>query len=435
MKFSNRWKAILAAIAGAGAITGGVLSRGGSKPAPAPIPDPRSSTYTLTVHVYKGDPAGDHKIVGAVIDSGELHATTDGAGNINLDGLPVGQREVCASAEGYSRECKTVTIPSGHLSLSLTPVAPPFVALSPLSTDGQIFRQGGQPWRWKGVTAFQLLDRFAHGEDISGFLADFKGFNILRVFLYTPPKDWGAKAWDVPSPDRVVAFLKRVELDGFYVELVLLTDDDSTRFTSVRALVVTLKAARPPNLLLEIGNEPRTHKDINTGALKSTLDASGFLYSSGDYEDSRRWFGQWIGFHSGRDGEWPRRAHDALDYYHGGGPNFPEEPALKVPAVCDEPIRPDQAGFNEADFRAYFGTCSLLGAGGTFHFESGKYGQRPTADEKRIAAVVLEALNHFPADAPKGAYSRPDEGGATLRTYKVGPYTVRIRPTDGRVFP
>lgn len=314
------------------------------------------------------------------------------------------------------------------------PPAPAIVSLAALGTDGPIFTANGQPFRWKGVTAFGLLNRFAKGEDISGFLSDFDGFNVLRVFLYTPVKDWGASAWNSPAPDVVLAFLKAVEAKGFYVELVLLTDDDATRIEPARQLVEALKAARPPNVVLEVGNEPQTHKAINTAALRATLAGSSFLYSSGDYEDSRKWFGNWIGFHSARDGEWPRRAHDAIDYFHGGGPNFPEEPALKVPAVCDEPIRPDQtAGNREQDFLAYFAACSLLGAGGTYHFESGKLGNRPTEDEKRFAAIALQGLSTFPADAPKGAYSRPDEGGATLRTYRVGPYVVRIRPTDGKV--
>lgn len=298
--------------------------------------------------------------------------------------------------------------------------------LGALSTHGPIFLCDGQPWRWKGASAFQLLDRFAKGEDLGAFLADCAGFNVLRVWPYVPAQDWGASAWESPAPAIVLAFLEAMAAAGFFVELTLLTDDAPARINPTIALVRALTAARPANLLIEVANEPITHKAIDTAALRRVCEDSGFLFSSGDYEDSRRWFGSFLTFHSGRDAEWPRRAHDALDYYHGGGPNFRTEPACRVPCVADEPIRPDQAGFNEPDFRAYFGACALLGAGATFHCESGKFARRFTDAERRIAAVCLDALDAFPVDAPLGAYRRPVE--RSLRTYVVGDHMVRIRP-------
>jgi hypothetical protein len=139
-------------------------------------------------------------------------------------------------------------------------------------------------------------------------------------------------------------------------------------------------------------------------------------------------FGSYLTAHTGRDGEWVRRAHDLLEYWTGGGPDAPTDPAHKVPAIADEPIRPDQAGYNAADFRAYFATCALLGGGATLHTETGKHSLPPTPDEARIAAVALEALNAFPADAPNAPYRRIDESGRSLRTYAIGNYMVRIRP-------
>lgn len=258
---------------------------------------------------------------------------------------------------------------------------------------------------------------------------------MLRVFDYTPVKDWGAAAWESCTADQWVAFLAYVGAKGWYVELVLLTDDDAARIGPAVALVQAL-TGRAGNLILEAGNEPATHKNINTAALRSVLESSGFLYSSGNYEDTRNWYGTWLGYHSARDGEWPRRSHDAIDYYHGGGPDFPEEPACKVPCVADEPAKlQDVTGNREQDWLAYFASCSLLGGGATMHTETGKYGQPPTPDEQVLIAAALRGLNAFPPDAPRGAYSRPDEGVATLRTYKVGAYTVRIRPTNGIVLP
>jgi len=325
---------------------------------------------------------------------------------------------------------------------------PPRPTLVPLETSGPIFLQAGQPWRWRGVSAFGQLDRFARGEDVSGFLEDFQGFNVLRVWTYVP---WHAKdgtfiGWNEPAPEVVLAFLERVARDGWYVEITLLTDDDTARIAYARHLVEVLAAARPPNVAIEIGNEPRTNgKAIDTRALQAVLDASGLLYSSGDYEDSRRAFGRYLTTHTARDDDWPRRAHDLLEWYAGGGPNDPSDPPHRVPIVADEPpkLPQDVTGDREADTLAYYGTVSLLGAGGTFHFEQGKYSAlkivqvdgvervvptdgRPTAEEKKFAALTLAGLNAFPVDAPRGAYRRPVE--RSLRTYVVGNYMVRVRP-------
>jgi hypothetical protein len=184
-------------------------------------------------------------------------------------------------------------------------------------------------------------------------------------------------------------------------------------------------------MFAEIRNEPQTHSQtVSTMRLKPAFDTSKLVYASGNYEVSPNAFGPYLVYHSQRDSEWPRRAHDALDYFNGGGPHKPSDPAHKVPCVADEPPKLDPSGgvpFSPDDWRAYFGTASLLGAGGTFHSETGKYGLPPTAEEQVLAAAALEGLDAFPADAPLGAYTRPND--STLRTYVVGNYSVRIRPT------
>jgi hypothetical protein len=400
-------------------------------PGPAPKVDPIVDVAPppvrpiLTVSLFDGDPARDEKIPGATVRLGGLTVTTDGAGNAAIANLNAGAYEVCTEAAGFVRGCVMATVPGPDIALVLEHIVLPTPALT---TSGPVFQQNGVDWRYKGLTAFGLLNRFAKGEDISGFLGDARGFNVLRIFLYTPKKEWGAAAWDQPPAEVVLAFLQRVGREGFYAELVLLTDDDPARVPPAAALIEQLSGKeKPTNLLIEIGNEPTTHKAIATAALRSAVQGSGFLYSSGDYEDSQRWFGSYLTAHTGRDSDWPRRAHDLLEYFIGGGPNAPSDPAHHVPIVADEPIRPDQAtGDRERDFLAYFATSSLLGAGATYHFESGKTGARMSADEKAFAAIALRGLDAFPPSAPRGAYRRPVE--RSLRTYAVGNYMVRIRP-------
>ncbi len=311
-------------------------------------------------------------------------------------------------------------------------VAIPIARLHP---DGPIFRTAdGAAWRWKGVSAFALLHRFAAGENITDFLEAYRGYNVLRVWLYVPRRNWGPEAWEPPPVATIRAFLARVARDGWYVELTLLTDDDPARLPWARQLVRDLAAPNPPpNLFLEIGNEPTTHKTIDTAALRADLETSGFLFSSGDYEDSSRFFGSYLTAHTPRDAEWPRKAHDLLEYFTGGGPNATTDPAHRVPIVADEPIRPDEApgdlDVKQRDYYAYGASCALLGAGATFHAQSTKWAQLPTDEERVMAAALLAGLSTFPADARLGAYRRIDEGQGSLRTYAMGPHMVRIRST------
>jgi hypothetical protein len=368
------------------AIAAAVLaSRGGGRKPEPPVPQP-PTTYTLTVHVFAGDPAADIKIPDALVASGDLRAVTDAEGNVNLTGLPAGPRHVCAIVTGLLDACADVTVPVDGLNISLVPPAPPVVTLGPLTTRGPIFLQGDTPWRWKGVSAFQLLDRFVHGEDITPFLDAYQGFNVLRVWLYVPRKDWGDRAWDTPTVGEILPFLWAVE------RARLLRRVDATHRRqpgTARAreeLIAQLAEQHPTNLLLEAGNEPQTHKAIDTAALIPAMQASGFPWTTGDYEDSARMQGTYGVTHTARDGEWPRRAHDVLEFYHGGGPNTPDDPPHHLPIIADEPAKlQDVGGDRPLDWRAYFAAVSLLGGGATFHSETGKFGQVPTAEEAQLA--------------------------------------------------
>lgn len=276
-----------------------------------------------------------------------------------------------------------------------------------------------------------MLDRYARGESLDPFLTAYAGFNALRVWPYVPVKDWGAKAWDSPAPNVVCEFVAAMGQRGWYVELTLLTDDDSARIEPAKALVSALAAANLPNVFVEIGNEPTTHKNIDTRALKAACDASGLLYSSGNYEDVRQWFGRFGTVHTKRQSDWPRYSHDLYEWYTGAGPEFPWAGA-KCPIVGDEPPKPGDVGMTIADALAYFGGLSIFAVGGTWHCETAKYAKPPEGDEIPLAAAALTALNAFPADAPLGRYRRivepgNEEGGPTekSRTYVVGDCMVR----------
>src|SRR5262249_7128498 len=144
----------------------------------------------------------------------------------------------------------------------------------PLRADGRILRSvDGQPWRWRGVSAVQLLDRFARGEDISGFLDTFARL-CVNPLLGLPYVPWASTGWAPPSPQRTIDFLEVARDTGFYVELTLLTDDDGARIQPAIKLLNILAETRPVNVVIEIGNEPQINKHIDVVALRASCEVS-----------------------------------------------------------------------------------------------------------------------------------------------------------------
>lgn len=303
-----------------------------------------------------------------------------------------------------------------------------------LVPSGPFFTLRGVPWRYKGVSAFKLCARFSAGEDIDPFLDAYAGFNVLRVWDYVGD-GWGAEAWHGNTPDEWIAFLRYVNARGWWVELTLLTDDDPARIEPATRLVHAIEGTDIDALLLEAGNEPTTHKHIDTAALETVLRESGYPYCSGDYEDSDRWYGTYYVNHTARTADWCRRSHDLLEFYTGAGPDKPTHPH-HVPCLGDEPGKMQDVGGIVTEWLAYFGGCAIMGGGATFHSETGKLALPPTAEERALAWHALFAFNAFPADTPNSPYRRIVEAGQPpeARTYVVGNCAVRSQQV-GTAFP
>lgn len=395
-------------------------------PAPKPpsVVIPPVVRTTIRVEVFDGDKARDEKIPGALVSLGTRITPTDGAGNAIFTDVAFGRYVLIIHADGFTPFTATIEIP-GPLQFELEREVPPVGAWT---TDGHspYFLQGGQPTRYKGVSQFRLLDRFAQGADLTDVFDAYQGFNVFRVWPYCVVPGF---AWNPPDLSTVINFHRTCLSRGVSVEYTLLTDDDAGRWPWARTFVQGLAASGLPGILLEIGNEPITNgKRINTSALDAVCRQSGFPFSSGDYEDSDRWFGTYYTCHTGRTRDWTRRAHDLYDFYIGEGPEKRTHPH-RVPCVGDEPGKPEDVGSVLTEWRAYFGACSLLGGGATVHTNSGKQGLPPTDAEKPLIATALEAMNAFPATAPLGEYRRIVEPGQGLdpRTYVVGNNMVRCQ--------
>jgi hypothetical protein len=329
------------------------------------------------------------------------------------------------------------------------PVNPPNPPVdNPLTTSGKFLQRGNQIIRVKRFTSFKLLNLFESNVDIQPILNEYSGYNSVRIFCYTPKKDWGNEAWDFPSNLVTLDFLRRMEDRGMDVELTLITDDDTSKIDKAKSLIDYLSKNPVNNLILEAVNEPYVHNPndkIDPNELKNALSNSPYIYSSGVYTDNKKFYGKIWTRHSPRSSDWWRKGgHELMEAWNGGGPNFSDEPALRMPGIQDEPIKPSDTGFTSSDFYEYAASCGLMGAGATFHSESGKYSRPLSQEEISCKDKFLEGLNMYPLDAANGSYRKIEEPGnepggptETSRTYVVGNYAIRIHqrgfefPEDG----
>lgn len=313
------------------------------------------------------------------------------------------------------------------------------VSLSPWTTSGKFFYQDGKIIRRKGFSSFKLLNLHEAGQDIRPILSQYPEANLARVLTYTPEKDWGKDYWDFPSNPGTSDFLDLMESLGYQVSLCLVTDNDKNRIDQIKFLVSYLKSQKHTNLQLEAVNEPYVKGDddkLNPSLFRNLLSGSGFLYSSGVYCDNTRFYGQFWLDHSSRGNGWySKGGHSLYEAYTGGGPNNGNEPALHMPGCEDEPIRPDQCGYDQLGLYAYAASCGLFGAGATFHSESGKLSKLLNVDEMKCKEMFFKGLDMFPLDAALQPYNgrivEPgnEQGGPTenSRTYLVGKYSIRIK--------
>lgn len=330
------------------------------------------------------------------------------------------------------------------LEYSSSPV--PVVSKSPWTVSGKFFYQDGKIVRRKGFSSFKLLDRFDKGEDIKPIIDQYPNANLARVLLYTPVKDWGNDAWGIPSIPGTIDFCHYMADKGLQVGLCLVTDNDSSRIDQIKHFIGLLKGQGITNLQLEAVNEPFVKSEddkLNPDIFKNLLSGSGFLYTSGIYSDNKRFWGQFWLDHSSRSMNkapaspaWcGKGGHSLMEAYNGGGPNSGDEPALRIACCEDEPIRSDESNFDEEGLYAYAASCSLFGAGATFHSTPGKLSKLLEGRDLSCKDMFFKGLDIFPLDAANQPYNgrivEPgnEEGGPTdnSRTYLVGKYSIRIK--------
>jgi hypothetical protein len=291
--------------------------------------------------------------------------------------------------------------------------ARPQVLRGPLRVHArQIVYPDGTTFRWRGVTAFALLEQIAHGReaDAVAYLRWTRdtGFNLVRVLAM-------ANTLFRLSPDQGRQHLPRLLTlaaeHGLYVEVVALADTAHYRLTrdSLRAQVAAIGAiaAAHDNCIVQVANEhyhPSQTRDVHDPAvlrdLARLLPPQVLHTESAAAEDTAvEPQGQFITRHLSRSGSPAAMAARVA-----------ELGVLSVrtgkPVVDDEPIGAGERSvpgrrLAEPDaFRAISMKEREAGlAGGTFHCEDCMYARIPGPVQRSCAQAWMEGAG---VSAPSG---------------------------------
>lgn len=295
---------------------------------------------------------------------------------------------------------------------SVQPAQPPMLRGRLRVHARQIVYPDGATFRWRGVTAFALLEQIAHGREADAVAymrwARDTGFNLVRVLamadnLFRLAPDEGRQ--------HLPRLLTLAAKHGLYVEIVALADTANYRLTrnSLRAQVAAVGAiaAAHDNSIVQVANEhyhPSQALDVHDPAVLSELarllPPQVLHTESAAAEDTAAEpQGQFITRHLSRDGNPTAIAARVA-----------ELGSLSVrtgkPVVNDEPIGADERSVpgrrlaNPDAFRAFsMKEREAELAGGTFHCQDCLYARIPGPVQRACARAWIEGAS---VSAPSG---------------------------------
>jgi hypothetical protein len=309
---------------------------------------------------------------------------------------------VCALATG----CRDDAAPPAGAPAAAPSAESTKPAAAHLTIQRTAFRQSGRPFQWRGVSAFRLLEQIAHGRssDAEAFLAwaAAQKLTVVRVLamahhLFQLPPDEGRAA--------LPRLLELAATHGLHVEIVALADTGAVAVDLDRHVrEIGAIAARYPNALVEIANEPghetqhaSVHQHDRLRKLASLIPeqvpvALGSVEYGGGFAE-----GDYVTTHLPRDAGGDEWGHvrsltagaEMLGRWH-------------KPVISDEPIgaaakyvrgRRDN---NPARFRAAALLTRLIGMGATFHYDGGLQAAIPTGEELACFNAWNEAWTLLP---------------------------------------
>lgn len=345
------------------------------------------------------------------------------------------------------KKCATTTPPVEP------PVPIPPSAISKVRVDNLLFKdEQNNIFPYRGFSSFLLLKKFLDGENIVPYCKAWSalGYNVARVFSQV---DWTGSPGPgfVPSsyPNynaQLINFLNLLSQNGLYCELVVHTFDYNLQEMANHVLRLSNIITNHKNVFLEIANEPPVN-NIDIVGLLNLLNMSSvnYPYATGQYFPTATPAGTYVTTHTPRDNEWPRKAKYLIEYHQGGAPESPSDPQFLMPIVADEPmggadfISLGRRSNVPSDFYSYGALAQLMGAGATFHHESGLNSIMPDGIELDCAKAFITGMRLVDTKYQTGSYTRvglsdsPIKSDNSLRTYGMilGNLAcmVRVRPT------
>ena len=323
-----------------------------------------------------------------------LLATSAGAGILLSAGL--GLR--CASPEIPANSGAQAPAQCGRLS----------------ARDTRLVCSDGSTFRWRGVTAFALLEQIAHGRraDADAYMrwAQVTGFNLVRVLavadvLFKLPADEGLR--------HMPALFEMAARRGLYVEIVALADSERFGMTgpSLREQVAEVGkiAAGHANAVVQVANEhyhPTQSREVQDSAVLAELGRlipPQVLYTESAAADDTATEpqGAYITRHLSRSGS-PAQMLERVQLLG--------RLASKTgkPVVNGEPIgaaERDDPGRRLSDpgfFRDLARQTSAAGlAGGTFHCEDGLLARVPGPVQQACARAWVQGASVSAPSTPR----------------------------------
>ncbi len=277
-----------------------------------------------------------------------------------------------------------------------------------LQITGTGFRTAtGEPFAWRGISAFRLAEMIAHGkrDEADAFLrwAASRRLTVVRVFTMA------RHLFQLAPEDGIRALPELFEMAarrGIHVEAVALADTAALKpDATAHVTAVGQIASRHANALVEIANEPAHPTQV--GAVHearelrrlASLVPDAVPVSWGSAEDDEAFAGgDYATFHFPRSQGSNPWGH-VLALSRGAA----LVGSWKKPVISDEPIGAAPAaiaGRRDDDpgrFRAAALLSRLAGLGATFHYEQGLQARIPTGQEARCFEAWSEAWSLLPA--------------------------------------
>ena len=323
-----------------------------------------------------------------------------------------------AGCEGQPATPASSASPAVPDAANRAKTSPPNAATAiafPLRIEGAGFvDRDGQPFRWRGITAFRLAEFVAHGREseAAAYLdwAASQQLTVVRVLLMAQ------HLFELSAEDGRRALPRLLDLAkerGIAVEAVAFADTkDRPLDHDAHIREIGRIAMEKGNALIEIANEPghptqdaRLHDPAFAQRLAALLPET-LLVALGSFE-----YGEGYAAGDYATTHVPRGARE-WDHVLAIADGAERASRLAKPVVSDEPIgagpeyQPGRRDNDPARFAAAAALTRLAGMHATFHYESGLQARVPVDGEADCLAAWRRGLGLIEDHSATGEFVR-----------------------------